>query len=271
MCLFRLPTFGLKGPCVLEYSLPDLSLLRRLSGRQLAGDGSAEEPEGLVCAHGSLYVAWLDSMAVSATPLEALPPAEGCSAGAPQPATAAGAAGRANEPAAGTRQRTLRRPPGQAQWVMWGMRRGPDGALYVSCNAPYASEAQGYSNLPPELGRGFVARLAINDRSEPAPCPPRGCALVMPFSQGQGTVRCATLQWRRRKRGRAALPWAAHIGGHMSRHHAILLPTGELRGHMRRFTKGSLLSRPSGLCFDDAGDLYVTHMGGQVGARQRLR
>lgn len=45
----------------------------------------------------------------------------------------------------------------------------------------------------------------------------------------------------------------------------MLLPAGELRGRMRRFTQGLLLSRPSGLCFDDAGDLYVTHMGGQVG------
>ena len=39
---------------------------------------------------------------------------------------------------------------------------------------------------------------------------------------------------------------------------------GRLCGEAAAFTRGRLLSRPSGLCFDGAGDLYVTHMGGQV-------
>lgn len=198
-----------EGPCVLEYSLPDLVLRRCMSGQQLTGGGGAEEPEGLVCAEGSLYVAWLDSMAVSSTPLEALPPAGQGAAGALAPANTAApsaapeAAPEGRSPLAGGRQRMQRRPPGRAQWVMWGMRRGPDGALYVSCNPPYFVEGQRYSDVPAAAGRGFVACLAL----------------------GEG---------------------------------------GELRGRMRRFTQGLLLSRPSGLCFDDAGDLYVTHMGGQV-------
>lgn len=158
---------------MLEYSLPDLGVRRRLCGRQLAGQAGMEEPEGLVCTRDSLYVAWLDSMAVSATPLEALPPTGEGAADAAGPPGAAGAAGPAAEPAweqsAGARQRMMRRPPGQAQWVMWGMRQGPDGALYVSCNPPYASEAQRYSDPPPEPGRGFVARLALGERGEPLP------------------------------------------------------------------------------------------------------
>lgn len=153
LCRWPLPL--LQGPCVLEYSLPDLVLRRCMSGRQLTGGGGAEEPEGLVCAEGSLYVAWLDSMAVSSTPLEALPPAGQGAAGA----------------LAGGRQRMQRRPPGRALWVMWGMRRGPDGALYVSCNPPYFVEGQRYSDVPAAAGRGFVACLALGEGGELVPAP----------------------------------------------------------------------------------------------------
>ena len=34
---------------------------------------------------------------------------------------------------------------------------------------------------------------------------------------------------------------------------------------MQRFTAPGHLSRPGGMCFDDAGDLYVCHNGLQVG------
>jgi hypothetical protein len=39
---------------------------------------------------------------------------------------------------------------------------------------------------------------------------------------------------------------------------------GSLTGELRVFCGGGRLSRPSGLCFDGAGDLFVTNMDGQV-------
>lgn len=143
------PSPTLQGSCVLEYSLPDLALRRRLASRELAGRPLAE-PEGVVCANGCLYVAWLQDMAVSATPLEAL--------------DAAAAAAQGQAPA-GARQRVVRGPPGQAQWIFWGTRLGPDGALYAAANPPYAAdEAGAYGDLPPEPGRSFVARLQLNQQ-----------------------------------------------------------------------------------------------------------
>lgn len=149
---------------MLEYSLPDLALRRRLTSRQLTGRPLAE-PEGLVCANGCLYVAWLQDVAVSATPLEALEVAAAAHGPAPP------------------RQRVVRGPPGQAQWIFWGMRPGPDGALYVAANPPYAhaTEAGAYGDLPPETGRGFVARLALNAQGElggSAPCAWAGSACM---------------------------------------------------------------------------------------------
>ena len=122
----------------------------------------------MVCAHNSLYVAWLHNMAVSSTPLELL---------------AAGQAPQAAPWGHPLRERKLRRPPGKAEWIFWDMALGPDGALYLAANPPYETEEGGaYGDLPAEPGRGFVARLALDDRGEQQPgwrgWPPRGACLA---------------------------------------------------------------------------------------------
>lgn len=94
---------------------------------------------------GRLYVAWMRCDAISVTPLGALeaPAANKVQAGEQRP-----------------RRPVVRKVQGAARGILWGMRLGPDNALYVAVNPPF--EATTYGELPPEPGLGFVARLELN-------------------------------------------------------------------------------------------------------------
>lgn len=123
------------------FSLPDLRFLARWNSETLADDAQAGAPEGVVVAHGHLYVAY-DK--ISAAPLAALP------IGALEP-----------EQQQHHQQQlaplvSWSEPPDD--WVFWGMQLGPDGALYAACNPPYYSAT--YGDVPEEPCLGFVARLA---------------------------------------------------------------------------------------------------------------
>lgn len=146
---------------MLEFSLPQLQQQRQYTSQQLSGN-EPRWPEGIACANSRIYVAWSTYGYISAAPLAAL-----------QVEDAMSAAEAETEGAEGPAAPTLRfegLPYGKAGGTAsWGLRLGPDGALYAACEYAFAGRGASYCHSDGRdvgYGGGYVARLDLKDHGE---------------------------------------------------------------------------------------------------------
>jgi len=138
--------------------------------------------------------------------------------------------------------------------VPWQLTQGPDGALYVATDRPYPL-AKSYGN-PAEFNvTGSVLIIEMAPDGEAPFCITRArCAGCIPV---QTTCPCLLL-WHLHRACFAqailqSMKGLLDVCAGTVLIHAPLVPADGWR-----------LKRPSGLCFDDAGDLYVTSLTDQV-------
>ncbi|GAB4817703.1 hypothetical protein N2152v2_004749 [Parachlorella kessleri] len=127
------PVHFSQGDAICEFSLPGLGFQAAWEG--LSTDGlqrEGSEPEGVVVAQGRVYIAWASTGWITS-----------------------------HKRAAGGWSDPERLALG-ARLVPWGMRLGPDGALYVAVNPSYFQEGS-YGDEPRARGVGTVMRVPLTE------------------------------------------------------------------------------------------------------------